>query len=180
MSLSSDKKSYTITINSEDRIDSSSSKRNNCTFNIAWDQVLPREYDDFKLAFSFGTSGGIYKDTGSVVYSCAKVYVDFGSKAYNFDSNTGAQGNMIGLINRDIQTTGTSSNTLSCWYLYNAPRTITKPYSNFMTVKIMNQSTNTLLTNTDAQGTPVADMTSWTMILELIPITENKEIAGLL
>ena len=167
-----DKKTYTITLNSEDRLNLSTTNRNHCSFNIDWSQILPREYNDYKVNFSFGTAGGQYKDTASLVFSSAKVYVDFGSKHYNFDSTSKAQGTMIGLINRDIQTTTSNSNTISCWYQYNPPRTIKSPQANNISVKILNQDTNLLFTDTDSAGTPVSDMTEWTMILELIPIEE--------
>ena len=171
-----DKKTYTITLNSEDRINFSSSNRNNCTFNLDWSQILPREYDDYKVAFSFGTAGGYYKDTaGATVFSSAKIYVDFGSKSYNYDSSLKSQGTLLGIVYRDIQTTGSTSNTLSCYYLYNPPKSITRPQSNFITVKIINQFTGTLLTNTDTSGAAVSDMTPWTMMIEFIAIEEPRK-----
>jgi DnaJ-class molecular chaperone len=38
------------------------SHRNDATYNINWEQILPTEYDAYKVAFSFGTSGGQYSD----------------------------------------------------------------------------------------------------------------------
>jgi len=106
-------KNFTITLNSEDRI---SGTRNNAVFNIDWSQILPREYDDYKIAFSFGTAGGKYADvSGGSIYSSAKLYVDFGAKNYNYDTSMKAQGTMLGLIYRDIQSSTSSSNALSCY-----------------------------------------------------------------
>ena len=52
-------KSYTLFISSNDKV---SGTNNNATFNINWDSFLAREYDTYKLAFSFQTGGGNYKD----------------------------------------------------------------------------------------------------------------------
>jgi len=165
-----DKKSYTITLNSEDRI---SGTRNNAVYNIDWSQILPREYDDFKIAFSFGTAGGKYLDiSGGSIYSSAKVYVDFGSKSYNYDTSNKSGGTMMGLIYRDIQSSTSSSNALSCYYLYNPPRTITRPQSNYITIKILNQYSGIGLTDTNAAGVPLSDMTQYTMMIEIIAIEE--------
>ena len=173
-----DKKSYTITLNSEDRI---SGTRNNAVYNIDWSQILPREYDDFKIAFSFGTAGGKYLDiSGGSIYSSAKIYVDFGSKSYNYDTSNKSGGTMMGLIYRDIQSSTSSSNALSCYYLYNPPRTITRPQSNYITIKILNQYSGVGLTDTNAAGVPLSDMTQYTMMIEIIAIEESKSISNLL
>jgi hypothetical protein len=46
-------KSYTLFISSNDKVDGTN---NNATFNINWDSFLPREYDTYKLGFSFQTA----------------------------------------------------------------------------------------------------------------------------
>jgi len=52
-------KSYTLFLSSSDKI---SGSNNNATFNINWDSFLPRDFDTYKLGFSFQTGGGNYKD----------------------------------------------------------------------------------------------------------------------
>jgi hypothetical protein len=52
-------KSYTLFISSADKV---SGTNNQASFNINWDSFLPREYDTYKLGFSFQTGGGNYKD----------------------------------------------------------------------------------------------------------------------
>ena len=53
-------KSYTLFISSADKI---SGTNNQATFNINWDDFLPKEYDTYKMTFSFQTGGGYYADT---------------------------------------------------------------------------------------------------------------------
>jgi len=52
-------KSYTLFISSVDKV---SGTNNNATFDVNWDSFLPREYDTYKVAYSFQTAGGQYKD----------------------------------------------------------------------------------------------------------------------
>jgi hypothetical protein len=56
--------------------------------------------------------------------------------------------------------------------LYNPPRTITRPQSNFITVKIINQYSGIGLTDTSSTGVPASDMTQYTMMIEIIAIEE--------
>ena len=57
-----DKKSYTVFLNSTDKV---SGSNNNGTYQINWDDFLPRDVDFYKVVFSFQTSGGYYKDNYS-------------------------------------------------------------------------------------------------------------------
>ena len=50
---------YTVFISSTDKV---SGKNNNGTYEINWDDVLPRNYNRFKMAFTFQTGGGKYQD----------------------------------------------------------------------------------------------------------------------
>ena len=54
-----DKKNYTLFLNSNDRI---SGTHNNATFQINWDDFLPRTYTSYKMNFNFQTVGGYYID----------------------------------------------------------------------------------------------------------------------
>jgi hypothetical protein len=53
-------KSYTLFLSSSDKI---SGTNNNATFNVNWFSFLPREYDTYKVGFSFQSGGGKYTDT---------------------------------------------------------------------------------------------------------------------
>lgn len=156
------------------------SYRNNATFNINWEQILPLEYDTYKVSFSFGTSGGKYTDdtVNNKIYSSAKVNVDFGTKSYNYDTGNKGTSTTLGLIYRDIQLSNSNSNVLSCWYLYNPARTIQRPSVSTFNVKINNQYSGALLTDTytyNSTITAAQDMTPWTMILEFVPcFTSDK------
>ena len=57
-----DKKSYTVFLNSNDKV---SGTNNNGTYQINWDDFLPRDIDFYKVIFSFQTAGGYYKDNYS-------------------------------------------------------------------------------------------------------------------
>jgi hypothetical protein len=151
------------------------SYRNNATFNINWEQILPLEYDTYKVSFSFGTSGGKYTDdtANNKIFSSAKVICDFGTKSYNYDTGNKGTSTTLGLIYRDIQLSNSNSNVLSCWYLYNPARTIQRPSVSTLVVKLINQYSGALLTDTYLVGgstvTAAQDMTPWNLILEFVP-----------
>ena len=50
---------YTVFISSNDKV---SGSNNNGTYQINWDDLLPRNYNNFKMAFTFQTGGGKYAD----------------------------------------------------------------------------------------------------------------------
>jgi len=168
-----EKTTYTLYINSNDKV---SGTNNNASFAINWDDFLPREYQKYKVAFNFQTSGGNYKDatyaTVPYVFSAATIKMNNLGKTFSFDTATKSNSYTLGVIQRDIQTTGSSSNTLACYYLYNPPKTMTRPNQNLITILVYNNYfANTLLTDTNAGGTALsADMTSWSMVMEFIPI----------
>ena len=67
---------------------------------------------------------------------------------------------------------------MSCWYLYNAPKTISIPNQNVITISIYNTCQTTqssgLLVDTNSSGSVLAtDMSNWQMILEFIPIGDS-------
>lgn len=53
-------KSYTLFLSSSDKV---SGTNNNATFNVNWDSFLPREFDTYKVSFSYQSGGGNYKDS---------------------------------------------------------------------------------------------------------------------
>ena len=169
-----DKPSYNLVINSGDKI---SGTNNNATFQVNWDDFLPRKYNVFKVIFSFQTTGGYYKDNTitPIVYSAGKVYVNTLGRSYSFDTSTKSPSTMLGIIQRDLQTSTSSSNTLSCFYLQNSPRTISRPNQNIINIQIINTNSGTALTNTDNSGNsiPTTDMTAWTMIMDFCPIDQD-------
>jgi hypothetical protein len=59
MALIVDSVTYSLVINSADRI---SGTNNNATYQINWRDFLPDNYDTYKVAFSFQTIGGYYGD----------------------------------------------------------------------------------------------------------------------
>ena len=67
-----DKPTYNLIINSSDKI---SGTNNNATFQINWDDFLPRKFNMYKVIFSFQTTGGYYKDNTAtpIVYSVHSV-----------------------------------------------------------------------------------------------------------
>lgn len=171
-----DNPTYSLVINSANKI---SGTNNNATFDIHWDDFLPKEYNMYKVAFNFNSVAGYYKDAtySSVLtfFTSASIKVNFGGRSYSFDTSTTAPSQTLGIIQRDLQASTTTSNTLSCYYLFNAPRTISKPTQTITTFQIFNQSTGGLLVDTNSGGTALAsDMTNWTMILEFIPIKNGE------
>ena len=57
---------YNIYINSNDKM---SGKNNNATFQINWNDFLPRNYKYYNVTFSFQTAAGFLKMTQQIVNS---------------------------------------------------------------------------------------------------------------
>jgi hypothetical protein len=167
--------SFSLIINSTDKL---SGTNNNGTYQVNWDDFLPRNYINYKVAFTFQTTGGNYKDgtynSIATVFSSATIRINWGGRSYSFDTSTKSPSINLGVIQRDIQTSTSSSNTLGCYYLYNPPRTIARPNQNIITVSIYNQSTGGLLVDTTTAPTLLTDMTNWTGYFEFIPIADSK------
>ena len=174
-------KVYNFYLNSSDKI---AETNNNATFNILWDNILPKNnINDYKVSFSFQTSAGYYKDTvnGGVTYtqytlcnSNIKILANFNTSNNTYDTSTKSQSNILGYATRDIQNASTLSigNTFSCWYDYNPPKYIIKPSTNQLTIQLLNMYSNNNLVDTNATGAVYTDCTPWTMILSLQPIDE--------
>ena len=168
-----DKKTYTLSLSSRDKI---SGTNNNATFNINWDTFLPRKYDTYKVIFNFQTIQGVYMDATynliPTTFSTAKIYANFSTANYSYDTSLNGPSTCLGLIERDVQTVTTTSNRLSSFYYQNVAKTIGRPVINALTITIYNNSlVNTLLYDTNGGGTALlGDMSHWNMIIEFIPI----------
>ena len=166
-------------IYSSSTIPSGFSARNNATYNIDWMNFLPREYNQYKVVFNFQSTGGNYKDvTGNIlVYSTAKILVNFGCKTFTYDTSNKSGSMLLGIVQRDIQTGTSPSNNFSCYYMWNPPKSIARPENNSLNIQIINPS-NTVspyyLYDTNTSGSSVAvDMTSYTMMIEFVPLDNN-------
>jgi hypothetical protein len=112
------------------------------------------------------------------VFASAKIVFNTGGKSHSFDTKTSSQSNTIGYLQRDVQISTSSSNTLSCFHNQNSAKTISRPNQNVVTVSIYNTcpttGTNSLLFDTNAGGTALtSDMSNWNMIVEFIPIDDS-------
>ena len=173
-------KTYTLFINSNNKI---SGTNNNATYQINWD-FLPHDVQNFKIAFSFNTSSGYYKDNTAtpIFYGNCKIVADFDVKEYTYDTSTLGKSLCLGYAQRDNQTSSGNSagNTITCFYSYNTPKTITRPNKNLLSIQIYNlysvlSGVNTLLTDTNnstslTNSIPTADMTPYAMIIEFTPL----------
>jgi hypothetical protein len=136
-------------------------------------------------------------DVNNVNFSAGRIAMSTGTRSYSFDTATKAPSINLGIIQRDIQTSQTKSNTLSSFYCQNPPRTINRPNQNQVTVTIYNNCvfqggtlSNTAFTGATYSTTPTntnlltdstvngsffsADMTPWTMLIEFIPVANSK------
>ena len=170
-----DSMSYSVVISSADKI---SGTNNNGFYNVSWDSLLPRQYQKYKVAFTFQTTAGTYKDqtySTYIAFSSATVRVNWGGRSYSYDTNTKGASINLGVIAIDPQSTTTVSNTLGCYYLYNPPRTISRPNQDLVNISIYNQYNNALLVDTNASGaaTLLSDMTAWTGYFEFVPIRDD-------
>jgi hypothetical protein len=111
--------------------------------------------------------------TGSI-FSGGIVKVDFGSGSLSFDTANKSGSYTIGYIQRDPQSTTSSSNTLSAFYAQNPPKTISRPNLNFLNVQIYNaQVPTSYLVNTDISGNAQTDMTNYNLCMEFVPIDKS-------
>ena len=177
---------YTFYLNSSDK---QSGTNNNAIFYINWDQLL--KHDDsnktrYKVTFNITVASGYYKDTAgtattytvfSQLYSSIKVIANFQANSLTYDSTTKGQSVLLGYVDRNIQTAGTGTNTLtigngySCFFGFNAPKIINKPTSNYLNIQLQDILGNALQ-DTKADGTKYTngDCTPWvlTLLLELV------------
>lgn len=172
----SERITYSVCINSSNKI--AGGLNNNCSFYIPWVTVLPQCYDNYKVVFNLQTTGGNYKDNTTTTYTSAKLFCDFGSRSYQYDTNTVGPSNSMGVITRDIQSSTTTSNTFSAFFYQNVSKTITRPTNNQLNIQIINNATNGPLYNTDtsAQSIPTTDMTAWVLYLEFIPVANETRV----
>ena len=278
MALVVDATTYSLVINSVDRI---SGTHNNATYSVNFQEFLP-PCQNYKLAFSFQSSGGYYSDglysnagpglgytvniasnavaasgvniiplanvlnvvvgmivtsplgiqSGAIVtainantvtissvttvalpigtafyfylaanmnqatFSSARVLFLNQGRSYSFDTSTKGPSTNIGVLQRDIQTTTSRSNSLSCFYCQSPPRSLARPENNLLTISVMNSysfsggitsytaagvpnystiTTNqNFLTDSNAGGCQILqDMTPYTMIIEFIRISDT-------
>ena len=135
-------------------------------------------------------------DYNAINYSSARVMFSTGSRSFSYDTSSKGPSTNLGVITRDLQTTNSKSNTLSCFYCQNPPRIISRPTANLVTITVFNNcvfqggtginGTTTTATNTnlltDTTGSTsflqqygqATDMTAWTMAIEFIPIHDSK------
>ena len=97
-----EKVTYSVVVNSTNKI---SGLNNNANFIIPWVTILPQKYDLYKVIYNFQSTGGYYFDVtnGGITYSSAKIYCDFGSKSFTYDTATNACSTVMGIITRDLQ-----------------------------------------------------------------------------
>lgn len=177
---SADLPTYNLYLNSSDRINTTGT-HNQATFNINWASFLPREYDAYKVRYSFVTSAGNYKDYASAPTSSfnnCRIDIDFQGRSYSYNSSTGGQSNVLGYAQRLAAGPSSLSNSYTCLFNDYPPKTISRPTQNIITVSIINigkqlGASNAYLVDTNGNALN-ADMTPWNLVLEFTPIASSK------
>jgi hypothetical protein len=117
--------------------------------------------------------------SNKTTYNGCEINVNLGVKSYSFDTSSLSQSVTIGYGFRDIQTSSSTSNFFSTFYMQSPPKTIQRPNQNLINIQIYNNSyvytngnllNNQLLVNTDYFSNALSDMTNYFLILEFIPI----------
>lgn len=81
-------KTYSLVINSQDKI---SGTNNNATFQVNWDDFLPRDITNYKVLYSFQTTGGFYSDgITKIPTTTAGTNLLYSSSTFGSSTNTGA------------------------------------------------------------------------------------------
>jgi len=120
----------------------------------------------------------LYASNGTT-YNGAKILLNSLGRSFSFDTSTKSQSLTLGYGFRDVQISTSNSNCLSTFYMQNTPKTISRPNQNMINIQIYNNSNvftggllqqNQLLVNTDYFSNPLTDMTSYSLVLEIIPL----------
>jgi hypothetical protein len=123
------------------------------------------------------TISGIANLQGNQVFSGCKIQMNLLGRSYSFDSNTTGPSITLGYAQRDIQTSTSSSNSFSVFYLQFPPKTISKPTEQSVTISLYNLNyANRALADTDAYGNLTTDCTAWNIILEFIPVLSSRHL----
>ena len=124
------------------------------------------------------TNAVVYASNNSTYNGC-KIVANLLGQSKSFDTSSKCPSLTLGYGFRDVQISSSNSNCLSTFYMQNAPKTIQRPNQNLINIQIYNNSNvytngslvqNQLLVNTDYFSNPLTDMTSYSMILEFIPL----------
>jgi hypothetical protein len=102
-------KTYTLFLASADKV---SGTNNSAVFNVNWDSFLPREYDTYKVTFSYQSGGGNYKDSSfscSTSSQCASLV----NNILTFTSANISASNFSGTVNVGQQLTISTSTPVS-------------------------------------------------------------------
>ena len=149
----------------------------------------------------FGSSISFYAagtPTSNINFSSARIYADLGGRNFSYGTTEKSPTTNLGIVQRDIQTSQSKSNTLSCFYCQNPPRTVVRPTNNNINIRIYNNcsfsggitayngtvpasystvATNTnFFTDTNVSGSTIApsnDMGPWQLYLEFVPIQQG-------
>lgn len=86
------------------------------------------------------TSYGFYlpANVNQVTFSSARVLFMNQSRSFSFDTSNKGPSTNVGILQRDIQVATSKSNSLSCFYCQNPPRSVDRPSQNLLTINIMN------------------------------------------
>ena len=120
--------------------------------------------------------------SNNTTYNGCKIVANFLGQSKSFDTSSKCPSLTLGYGFRDVQISTSNSNCLSTFYMQNPPKTIQRPNQNLLNIQIYNNSNvytngvltqNQLLVNTDYFSNPLSDMTSYSMIIEFIPLVKQ-------
>lgn len=176
-----DTPSYTLFLSSDDKV---SGSNNNAVFNVNWESFLPRNYDQFKVCYSFLTAGGNYKDgiSNSNFNNC-KIVCNFQGRSLSYGTSNNGPSSILGFGQRDMQNSTSTSNSFATFFYQFPAKTISRPTQNALNIQVYNAGlqnglANQLLVDTSTTAL-LTDMTSWQMVMEFIPVapSERENIA---
>ena len=119
--------------------------------------------------------------SNNTTYNGCKIVANFLGQSKSFDTSSKCPSLTLGYGFRDVQISTSNSNCISTFYMQNPPKTIQRPNQNLLNIQIYNNSNvytngvltqNQLLVNTDYFSNPLTDMTSYSMIIEFIPLVK--------
>lgn len=171
---------YVVQINSIDKL-VTTDLNNNCTFNVEWDAILPRDVKYFSVRFSCQINGANYKDLTTATGVAGTrplvlVYTSLINATRNYNTNSKSQnGTLMGVARRD-----TSGFSYFSYANENPTITVTRPTNNILSVQYFIGRLNAgntwyaYATSVDSTATNTnADIAIWTLWLEFTPLEDE-------
>ena len=110
--------------------------------------------------------------TSSLNFCGAKILFNTQGSSLSFDTGSKGVGQILGCIQRNVQSSTVAC--FSCSNVQSAPKTMSRPNQNMVQITIKNMNNDMALSDTNALGNSVWEMTPWMMIITFYPVITSR------